>query len=309
MKCAVLVLFIIFASCGNPVDTGLPDIINSPNVGRLILIKGGTFMMGSPEDEPERSENEGPQHEVRLNPFYIGRYPVTQAQYFTVMGINPSIIKGSVNANRLPVENVSWYDAIEFCNILSEKEKLVPYYLINKNMTDRDNYSAQDTVKWMVNINSSANGYRLPSEAQWEYACRAGTTTAFNWGINQINTNQANFYGRFPLYNDSPGGAYPSTTTSVGRYPPNKWGLYDMHGNVFEWCWDWDSFDSNYYEYSPDLDPEGPYYGVNRVMRGGSWFNVGRELRSAYREGNTATDRRSTIGFRVVRNIPIKDLF
>ncbi|MCL2139008.1 MAG: formylglycine-generating enzyme family protein, partial [Treponema sp.] len=147
----------------------------------------------------------------------------------------------------------------------------------------------------------NANGYRLPTEAEWEYACRAGTDTAFNWGTGQITTAQANYDGKANLYNNSPKGKYREKTTAVGSFAPNAWGLYDMHGNVAEWCWDW--YGEDYYENSPAQDPQGPGKGTLKVVRGGSWYVYGKSLRSASR----STDRPSTInfrenGFRVVRS-------
>jgi len=298
------ILVFILAACNNstnPVDSAAQVFIDSPYAGRLMRINSGSFTIGSPENEPGRNSDEGPQHRVTLNAFYMGRYQVTQAQYKAVMGTNPGAFAFAVNAGDLPVERVSWYDAVEFCNKLSELEGLTPYYTIDKTIDDPNNFSDKDSVKWDVSFNPLANGYRLPTEAQWEYACRAGTITAFNWGTNQISTSRANFYGRGSLYNGSPAGIYRNTTTAVGSFAPNAWGLYDMHGNVYEWCWDWEWWDENNYSEFPTTNPDGPNYGANRVIRGGSWFCEGSELRSAYRHSAFASDRRSVIGFRVVR--------
>jgi formylglycine-generating enzyme required for sulfatase activity len=181
-----------------------------------VKIQGGTFMMGSPANEPGRDSDET-QHQVTVSSFYMNRYEVTQAEYRAVMWTNPSRFKG----DNLPVEEVSWYDAVAYCNQRSEAEGLNPAYVING--TD---------VRW----NRAVNGYRLPTEAEWEYACRAGTTTPFNTGDN-ITTDQANYEGNNP-YNNNAKGVYRERPVNVGSFAANPWGLYDMHGNVWEWCWD-----------------------------------------------------------------------
>jgi formylglycine-generating enzyme required for sulfatase activity len=169
------------------------------------------------------------------------------------------------------VECVSWYDAIEYCNKRSQREGLTPAYTINGT-----------NVTW----NRSANGYRLPTEAEWEYACRAGTTTAYNTGAS-ITDNMG-------WYRENSG----DTTHPVGQKPANAWGLYDMHGNVREWCWDW------YGDYSDEAqtDPMGAPSGSDRVPRGGSWYNSAQYVRSASRNYYSLSDRDYGLGFRVARN-------
>jgi uncharacterized repeat protein (TIGR02543 family) len=254
------------------------DDLATIEIANFVRIVGGTFTMGSPYSEPDRRINEA-QHLVTVSSFYMGKYQVTQAEYEIVMGENPSYFKGS----NLPVEMVSWYDAVEYCNRLSQIEGLTPVYLVSG-----DNIICD----W------DANGYRLPTESEWEYACRAGTTTPFNTGIN-INTNYANFDGKYP-YRDSTlsyggnDGTYRGCTTPVGSFAPNPWGLYDMHGNVWEWCWDW------FGNYS--IDPLGATSGVHRVARGGCWVTSGLGLRSAYRGGGTPSVRNYYTGFRLVRH-------
>jgi formylglycine-generating enzyme required for sulfatase activity len=257
----------------------------------FVRVEGGTFTMGSPASEPERMYNEV-QHRVTVNAFYIGKYQVTQAEYEAVMGANPSYFKGS----NLPVERVSWYDAVEFCNKLSQKEGLTPAYTIDKTRSDPNNRSENDTVRWLVTWNQNANGYRLPTEAEWEYACRAGTTTPFSTG-NNITTSNANYNGNYP-YNNNAKGIYREKTTPVGSFAPNPWGLYDMHGNVWEWCWDW------YGDYSSgaQTDPRGAVTGSYRVLRGGFWGNLGQYLRSALRGSGGPSIRGLDIGFRLVRS-------
>jgi len=236
----------------------------------FVRIEGGTFTMGSPANEPGRSGNEGPQHQVTVSSFYMGKYEVTQKEYQEVMGKNPSEFRG----DNLPVERVSWYDAIEYCNKRSQKEGLTPAYTI-ATMTG-------------VSRNSNANGYRLPTEAEWEYACRAGTTTAYNTGAS-INNNTG-------WYEANSAGS----THEVGQKPANAWGLYDMHGNVYELCWDW--YD-NIYTSRAQTDPLGPSSGRERVGRGGGWNSSAQNVRSAERNSyHPADSRYRNMGFRVARN-------
>jgi formylglycine-generating enzyme required for sulfatase activity len=212
----------------------------------------------------------------------MGKYEVTQKEYQEVMGTNPSNFKGDLpaQAGNLPVEQVSWYDAVEYCNKRSQKEGLTPAYTINGT-----------NVTW----NRNANGYRLPTEAEWEYACRAGTVSPFSTG-NNITTSQANYDGNYP-YNNNAKGEYRQKTTPVGSFQANPWGLHDMHGNVWEWCWDW----KGDYPSGAQSDPVGASSGSNRVIRGGSWGNLGRNLRSADRGSYTPSNRNYIIGFRLVR--------
>ena len=194
-------------------------------------IPAGTFLIGSPETEKARGEDET-RHEVTLTqPFLIGKYPVTQAQWRAVMGSNPSYFQGA----NLPVENVSWDDAQSFCVKVHEK---------------------------------TGHTVCLPTDAQWEYSCRAGTSTPFHFG-QELNGTQANCDGNYP-YGTTQKGPYLGKTSPVGSYPANAWGLYDMHGNVWEWCQDWYSD----YPKQSVTDPRGPEVGSNCVSRGGCW-NVG----------------------------------
>jgi formylglycine-generating enzyme required for sulfatase activity len=263
-------------------------VVERPVPDGFVKIQGGTFTMGSPASEAERDSNEV-QHQVTVTGFYMSRYEVTQAEYEAVMGTNPSNFKGS----NLPVERVSWYDAVEYCNKRSVREGLTPAYTVNKTRSDPNNTSENDENKWLVTRNPSTNGYRLPTEAEWEYACRAGTTTPFSTG-NNITTNQANYNGNYP-YNNNAAGTYREKTTAVGSFAANSWGLYDMHGNVWEWCWDW------YGSYVNGDDPLGAVSGAFRVGRGGSWINYGRGLRSAVRNNAYPSYRSSLLGFRLVR--------
>jgi formylglycine-generating enzyme required for sulfatase activity len=223
----------------------------------LALIPAGSFLMGSSVS----------QHPVRISkPFLLGVYPVTQQEYEQVMRDNPSYFKGD---GRLPVEGVSWFDAVDFCNQLSEMEGRKPYYRRHGNT---------------VSI-AGGDGYRLPTEAEWEYACRAGTTREYSFGDDPGLLHE---YGWFR--DNSDGRPQP-----VGAKKSNPWGLYDMHGNVWEWCWDW------YAEYSSDevTDPTGPEEATYRVNRGGCWASGAEYCRSACRGRSGPTSRYQYLGFRL----------
>jgi len=251
------------------------EISNSIGM-KLVLVPAGEFRMGSPNSEEGRSGYEGPQHKVRITkPFYMGKYEVTQGEFQEVMGRNPSRFStrgenkwqvSGMDTNRFPVENVSWNDAVEFCRKLSEKE---------------------------------SRNYRLPTEAEWEYACRAGTKTPFSFG-SVLNGREANCNGESP-YGTAEKGPNLQRTTTVGSYPPNAFGLHDMHGNVWEWCADW--YHHYYYQIAPEKDPPGPETGSSRVMRGAGWGNAASDCRSALRGSDAPTFRRD-VGFRVACDAP-----
>ena len=195
-------------------------------------------------------------------------YEVTQTEYENVVGSNPSHFQGDV---RQPVETVSWFDAVGFCNGLSERERIQPYYKI-----DGGRVSIVGGV-----------GFRLPTEAEWEYACRAGTTTKWNFGDDETMLD-----GYASYVGNSEGKVH-----EVGEKKPNLWGLYDMHGNVWELCWDW------FHEYEAESvkDPMGRSNGEHRVLRGGAFSDPPRCLRSAYRSGRLPGDRSRYVGFRPAR--------
>ena len=236
----------------------------------FVRIPGGTFTMGSPASEQGRLSDET-QRRVTISAFYMSRYEVTQREYQEIMGTNPSRFTGDLDR---PVEWVSWFDAVEYCNRRSQREGLTPAYTISGSGDNR-------AVTW----NRSANGYRLPTEAEWEYACRAGTTTAYNTGAS-ISDNTG-------WYDANSAGS----TQRVGQKQANAWGLYDMHGNVWEWCWDW----YGAYPAGAQTDPVGASTGSIRVLRGGSWVSSAGSTRSSYRHFNGPYLRHSSIGFRVVR--------
>ena len=257
----------------------------------FVRIHGGTFTMGSPDNEPERYTGEGPQHKVTLSGFFMMAHEVTQAQWKKVMGTSVKQVRDGENktwrlpgeGNTYPMYYVSWYDAVAYCNKLSLNEGLTPAYTIDG-----------QNVAW----NRRVNGYRLPTEAEWEYACRAGTTTPFYTGSN-ITTGMANYDGTKP-YNKNNKGIFRDTTTPVGSFAANPWGLFDMHGNVREWCWDGAD---DVYTNTAKTNPVSTQASTWRVQRGGSAWDEGEDLRSARRRGLVPSERRYPYGFRVVRNM------
>jgi formylglycine-generating enzyme required for sulfatase activity len=241
---------------------------------KLARIPAGTFLMGSPRGEAEREVIEVPHHVTISRPFYMGVYEVTQGQFASVMGSQSRAVFGG--GPDYPMENVLWIEADEFCKKLSARPE----------------------------EQRAGRKYRLPTEGEWEYACRAGTTSAFCFG-DSLSSRQANFNGKYP-YGDAETGPYLRRTAKVGSYEPNAFGLYDMHGNVAEWCADW--YDGEYYNDSPEEDPLGPPFGVTPddfgnfylVVRGGCWLDDARACRSAYRHRAMHRNRYQLIGFRVV---------
>ena len=239
--------------------TNGPSVTNAPT--GMVWINPGTFTMGSPTNEVDRYYSEGPQTQVTISKgFWMSKYETTQGEYQSVMGVSPSFFKGDVN---LPVEKVSWNDATEYCAKLTASERAAGRL-------------------------PAGNAYRLPTEAEWEYACRAGTTTRFSYGDDLDYTQLGNYAW---YYSNSGGG-----THAVGGKQPNAWGLYDMYGNVWEWCLDW----YGTYPGGSVTDPQGSNYGWNRVIRGGGWNGHGRDCRSADRRIDSPDDWDSGIGFRPV---------
>jgi formylglycine-generating enzyme required for sulfatase activity len=230
------------------------------------LVPAGSFRMGAPESDSLAFPPERPPRRVTISrPFYLGVYEVTQGQYEQVMGKNPSQFHADNGGSRdHPVEKVSWVDAMEFCRRLSERP------------AERD----------------AGRIYRLPTEAEWEYACRAGKETRYSFGDDPADlAHNAWFQG------NAQGRTHP-----VGRFPPNAWGLCDMHGNVWEWCAD--LFDPDYYQYGPATDPPGALKADRRVLRGGSWYNNGQWCRASSRASFSATVREPYVGFRVALTPP-----
>ena len=213
--------------------------------------------MGSPASEPQRGSDEQ-QHEVCVDGFYLGKYEVTQGEWQKVMGNNPAYFK---NGDRFPVEKVSWNDA--------------------------------KTVA--IKLSPGSGSYRLPTEAEWEYAARSGTTTPFSFG-RTISTDQANYHGKH-TYNGGLEGKFRVKTTMVGSFSANHWGLHDMHGNVWEWCLDW--YGKRYYFSSPANNPQGSSSGSHRVIRGGCWSYRPARMRSANRGSRGLGFRGDILGFRL----------
>jgi formylglycine-generating enzyme required for sulfatase activity len=308
----------------SPSPTWLKTITNTIGM-KLVGIPPGKFKMGSTtreqdvavkeydlfwksmagESDPSPYRAEGPQHDVEITKeFWLGVHEVTQKQFKDVMGYNPSYFstdgkgkpgleyldgspvaagKGKVagmDTSDFPVENVSWQEANEFCQKLTAKDKKKPN-------------------AWV---------YRLPTEAEWEYACRGGTPAyqVFHFG-DTLSPRQANFDGNYP-YDRSVKGTYLARTCKVGSYKTNRFGLYDMHGNVQEWCADW--YDESYYGKSPAKDPHGPAKGSQRVIRGGNWDYHGKDCRSAARDRGLDFEgqdyRFKYVGFRVALGPPGK---
>jgi len=224
----------------------------------MVDIPGGSFLRGSQK------------HEVTVSPFALGQTTVTRGLYRKLMDSHPREWDRDEDDDRLPANYVDWFDAVRFCNRLSEEAGLTPCYEIDR-----------ESVTW----NRKADGYRLPTEAEWEYACRAGTTTEFFWGDDEETAGEYAWFGE----------GFEGNVHPVAEKKPNPWDLYDMAGNVDEWCWDW------YGDYPGDsqTDPTGPSDGTSRVLRGGAFDLVPRLLRSANRDRNLPAIRLRVIGFRV----------
>ncbi len=222
----------------------------------FVFIPPGEFIMGSPETEAGRQRDEGPQHQVRIDrPFYLGTYEVTQQQWIAMMAENPSIFRHQTDHLNQPVDWVSWHDCQRFIDKLNEL---------------------------------GLGSFRFPTEAEWEYACRAGTTTRFYWGDDPEGWEMHHYAW---AYSRAEGLSHP-----VGQKQPNAWGVYDMCGNVWEWCSDW----RGTYPDSVQINPAGPEKGTQKIYRGGSWFNPSETLRSANRHGHEPDIPFTNAGLRVV---------
>ena len=275
MALACLLLGLLGCQNGSP-QTNIPPTITTKSGIAMVVIPAGSFEMGSKHGR----EDEQPTHKVWIDSFLMDRHEMTQAMFEKfgkeVPLPNPSHFKGP----DLPVEQVTWPNAARFCNARSRFEGLQPCY-------------NEDTGE----CDFQAAGYRLPTEAEWEYACRAGTTADYSFGSEARSLDGYAWHA----------GNSDKKTHPVGQKQPNPWGLFDMHGNVAEWCQD--VYDKGYYKSSPEQNPRGPPDGKEYVLRGGSWKSNAEALRSAYRLGETpgfsdACLARDAIGFRCVRKAP-----
>ncbi len=268
-------LVAICAGCGKT-DSSAPGlkldvlpVLQPTSGGAMVLLPSGTFTMGTASDRADETP-----HEVSVRSFYLDRVTVTQELYEKIMGVNPSKRKAAKN----PVERTQWTDAVRFCNKCSELDALIPCY---------------DLKTWECDF--SADGYRLPTEAEWEYACRAGGTGKYSFGDIPSELPQYAWLKPHSLGKPQP----------VGGKAPNRWGLFDMHGNVWQWCNDW--YGENYYAESPANDPHGPTAGKMRVLRGGAWDSTPDMCRAAYRHKefpvySDACFGADSYGFRRARN-------
>lgn len=276
----LIALMVVAGACshGNAANKEEPR-----KTDNLVWVEGGTF-------KSSKSNYSG--KSMTVSSFYIGKYEVTQQEWLEVMGKNPSGFKGG----NLPVETVSWYDAVEYCNKRSLKEGLEPYYRIDKSKLDPNNKSEYDPLKWTVTINEGANGYRLPTEAEWEYAASGGRMSKGHAYSGSDNADEVAWYWRnsgdkrlsgdwnWPLLESN-----HNRTQPVGSKPANELGLHDMSGNVREWCWDW---------YGESGSPSGGSY---RVVKGGGWIGDVSNGEIAFRGKFEASGYGPDQGFRVVR--------
>ena len=261
----------LLAAAAEPPAQPARDAAVENSIGmKLVVIPAGSFMMGSPEDERGRNADEQPHRVEITSGFYLGAYEVTQRQYELVMEENPSQFASTGGfAERVanqetashPVDSVSWHEAVRFCERLSQ----------------------------LPAEQAAGRSYRLPTEAEWEYACRAGSDTIWHFGIELDRLRN------YAWYRDPP---WQQRTYPVGQKLPNAFGLYDIYGNVWEWCSDW--YAADYYSHSPAANPQGPEQGETKVIRGGSWYSIAASCRNAARESDPPTVVDPDTGFRVV---------
>ncbi|MCP4659645.1 MAG: SUMF1/EgtB/PvdO family nonheme iron enzyme [bacterium] len=268
-----------------------PEMANDIGM-RFRRIRAGTFQMGSPPEELARDDDET-LHKVTLTlDFWMAETEVTQGQWNELIRDNPSRFRNC--GADCPVERVNWFEALEFANRLSEREGLGECYTLTCSGTFGENFACSEVDF----VGLDCRGYRLPTESEWEYAARAGTTTAF-WTGDNLTTGQANYDGNFP-YGEIPKGVFRETPVATRSFDPNPWGLYEVHGNVWEWVWDWYRAVSG----NSVIDPTGREYSSGRVLRGGGWHDPARHCRAADRVGRAPGSRHDYVGFRLVRTYP-----
>ncbi len=272
----LLVLAVLAASScrkakDSPAGSAMTQVVKTKSGIEMVLIPGGWFEIGSEKGSPDES----PVHRVWVDSFLMDKYEVTQEQYGRFPLPDPSHFKNP----RHPTEQMNWNDAALYCNERSRDEGLEPCY---------------DEKTWECDFES--NGYRLPTEAEWEYACRAGTDTKYSFGNDASKLRQYAWFAQNAAKKTHP----------VGQKKPNPWGLYDIHGNVAEWCNDF--YSPDYYKRSPERNPKGPTKGKERILRGGAWNSTANGCRSSYRVGDPSINdtclASDAIGFRCVRNAP-----
>ena len=265
----------------------LPILTLNTLEDHMIFIEGGTFQMGGESGYDDSK----PVHPVKLKDFYLCRYQVTQALWDEVMKKEES--PAAFSHPHRPIEQVSWYDVVEFCNLLNERLGLESYYTIDKDRKDPNNKNSGDDLKWYVTINPEANGYHLPTEAEWEYAARGGKYGQNLTFAGSNNLKEVGWYDKNSL----------NISHRVGLKVPNELGLFDMSGNVYEWCHDWfnDTSYQNSFDKGTDKNPKGPNAGNRRVVRGGSWLLYNVNCRVAFRVNGSPYDRDVDFGFRLSR--------
>jgi formylglycine-generating enzyme required for sulfatase activity len=294
--------------CPNEAGPGTPDgcpAVEQPPHPDLVLIKGGSFQMGNSLGDSLGGVEERPPHLVTVADFYLSKHELSFDEYDSFCEATGRALPTDQGWGRgnLPVIDVSWYDAIEYCNWRSREENLIPVYRIDKDKKDAKNTFSGDNDKWTVEWIPSANGYRLPTEAEWEYAARErGRKLRFGNGRDKADPSKINFNGSPEFRTDySFSGKYRGETVPVDELQANSLGLKNMSGNVWEWCWDW--YASDYYvKGNGARNPLGAAGGLGRTLRGGSWYFQPKFIRTTFRVGSRPDGRANDTGIRLARS-------